>query len=128
MHRKNGTKTGAASHSKRIEPSKKVSSRDPAGNAVRASKGRKLPPDPDGLFQRAADRAKVIVAMYDALNPFLGSDYLISNILFDLMHLSDRDPSLGGYDEGEGRAHSIYEELVQENREMVRWEKSQGLR
>ena len=78
---------------------------------------RRLPPDPDGLFKRAGRRAKKVIALYDLMNPGLGRDYLVCNLLHDLMHLCDRDPTLGGFDESCGTALAVYEGLVEENEE-----------
>lgn len=80
---------------------------------------RKLPPDPDGLFKRAAARAKKVVAMYDALYPEAGREFLISNLLHDLMHLCDRDASLGDLNEEYVQAFHLYQSLVAESEMIV---------
>lgn len=63
-----------------------------ASDTAMASKAKrklnKLPPDPDGLFERAAERGKIVFVMYEALNPGPSRDDLVSNLLHDLMHLS----------------------------------------
>ncbi len=79
----------------------------------------KLPPDPDGLFKRAAARAKKVIAMYDDLNLEVERDDLITDLIHDLMHLCDRDPELGEFDEKCGRAFNIYDGLVKESKWMV---------
>ena len=56
---------------------------------------RKLPIDPDGLFKRAAARGAKVIAMYDKLNPDLGRDYLVSNLIHDLMHPLRSRPNFG---------------------------------
>ena len=74
-----------------------------------------VPPDPDGLFKTAAARAKKVIAMYDDLNAGLGQDFLISNLVFDLICLSDRDPKLGDVDEECVFALQTYEKFVTEH-------------
>lgn len=92
-----------------------------ASSAVYASKAkpqkRNLPPDPDGLFKRAARRGKKVIAMYDELNPGLARDDLVGNIVLDLICLSDRDPTLGDVEEACGFALQTYELFVKENEE-----------
>lgn len=80
---------------------------------------RKLPPDPDGLFKRAAARAKKVVAMYDDLYPDAGREFLVSNLLHDLMHLCDRDATLGDLNEEYVQAFRLYESLVAESEFIV---------
>jgi hypothetical protein len=92
------------------------------GNSTkRPLKQRKLPPDPDGLFKRAAARAKKVIAMYDELNPGLGRDSLVSNLLHDLMHLCDRDRKLGDFHEEHGSALWTYQDLLAENMWDLGW-------
>lgn len=81
---------------------------------------RKLPPDPDGLFKRAAARGKQVIAMYEKLNP--GAEgFLVSNIVRDLICLSDRDPKLGNVDKECVFAVQSYQEFVAENMWAVGW-------
>jgi hypothetical protein len=88
-----------------------------SGSALNASKKatHKRPPDPDGLFERAASRARDVLAMYDVINPGLGDDYLVSNLLHDLLHLCDRDHRLGNFHESHGSALALYQDLAAEN-------------
>jgi hypothetical protein len=78
-------------------------------------KKKQLPPDPDGMFKRAAARGKKVIAMYDDLNPGLHRKGLVDNLLFDLMHFSDRDPSLGDSEKNYWGAVGDYERFVEEN-------------
>lgn len=91
--------------------------------AVKPSKAKptklRLPPDPDGLFKRAAARAEQILVLYDDLFPDLDEDYLVTNLLHDLMHFCDRHPSLKSFDEAHGFAVFTYERFVKENEWMV---------
>lgn len=80
---------------------------------------RKLPPDPDGLFKRAAARGKKVIAMYDNLNPGIGRDCLVWNLFLDLICLSERDPELGDVDEECVFALQTYEKFVKENEWVV---------
>lgn len=102
-----------------MEPKKtRASAQTLKGSKTKAQK-RKLPPDPDGLFKRAAARAKKVIAMYDNLAPDVGRDYLVKHLLHDLMHLSDRDPTLGDIGEEYVQAFRCYEKLVKENEWIV---------
>ena len=78
-------------------------------------KNGKLPPDPDGLFRRAAARGKKVIAMCDKLNPEAEGTFLVSNIVRDLICLSVRDPKLGSVDEECVFAIQSYQKLVAEN-------------
>ena len=80
----------------------------------RSLKQRKLPPDPDGLFKRAAARARKVIAVYEKLNPD-ADDHLVSNLVLDLICLSDRDPELGNVDEECVFALQTYQRFVAEN-------------
>jgi hypothetical protein len=95
----------------------------PSAKALKASKAkpqkRKLPPDPDGLFARAAARAKKVIAFYEKMYPDPGRDCLVQNLIHDLMHLADRDPSLGDIDEEAVWAIRMYDDLVKESEWMV---------
>ena len=51
-------------------------------------KNRKLLPDPYGDFKRGAARAKKVIALYEKLNPGLDGEFLVSNIVRDLICLS----------------------------------------
>ncbi|MFZ2980428.1 MAG: hypothetical protein WA085_05310 [Sphingobium sp.] len=88
-------------------------------NSIPKATQNQLPRDPDGLFKRAAARAKKVTAMYDDLNPGLGRDYIVENLLFDLMHLCDRDAKLGGFDNALGFAVQTYYKFIEENELMV---------
>lgn len=83
------------------------------GNTSR--KRHKLPPDPDGLFKRAAKRGKKLIAFYEELDPGLARDDLVSNVLHDLMHLCDRDEMHGNFHQGHGFALYLYQDLLAEN-------------
>lgn len=78
------------------------------------AKRRKLPPDPDGLFRRAARRGKKVIAMYERLNPD-AEGHFVSNIVLDLICLSDRDPELGNVDEECVFALRNYQQFLAEN-------------
>lgn len=92
----------------------------PASNTIKRSerplKQHKLPPDPDGLFKRAAARAKKAVAHYEMLNPDVTRDKLIANLVLDLICLSDRDPGLGDVDKECVSALQTYNRFVKENK------------
>lgn len=80
----------------------------------------KLPPDPDGLFRRAAARAKKVIAMYENLNP--GAEgHLVSNLVLDLICLSNRDSRLGDVDEECVFALQTYQKFVAENMWELGW-------
>jgi len=101
---------------------KPKNTRAPTHN-VKTSKAKptkhKLPPDPDGMFKRAAARAEKVLALYDDLFPDLGEDYLIPHLLHDLMHFCDRHPTLKSFDESHGFAIYTYERFVKENKWIV---------
>lgn len=78
-------------------------------------KTRELPPDPDGLFKRAAKRAKKVLAMYGQLNPGPERADLVANLLHDLMHLCDRDRTLGDFHKEHAFALTMYQDLLAEN-------------
>lgn len=82
---------------------------------------RKLPPDPYGDFKRGAARAKEVIALYEKLNPGLGDECLVSNIVRDLICLSVRDPGLGNVDEEYMFARETYLEFAAENMWEARW-------
>jgi hypothetical protein len=101
---------------------KKKRASSAAAKACKATgKTNKLPPDPDGLFKRAAARAKKVMAIYEHLNPGPGRDDLVGNLLHDLMHLCDRDRTLGDFHEGHGLALWLYQDLLAENLCDVGW-------
>ena len=81
----------------------------------------KRPPDTDGLFKRAAARAKKVVAFYEELYPDPGRAWLLANLLHDLLHLCDRDRTLGSFDKSHGRAFGLYEDLAAENMWVLDW-------
>ena len=83
------------------------------------SEKRKPPPDPDGLFAECARMAEKVIAMYDRLNPGCGDESLVGNLLHDLMHLCDREPKLGGFDEGYELAIYLYDDLTEKSRRMA---------
>jgi hypothetical protein len=82
---------------------------------------RKLPPDPYGDFERGAARAKSVIALYEKLNPWLGDECLVSNIVRDLICLSARDPKLGNVDEECMFAIQTYLEFAAENMWEAGW-------
>ena len=94
------------------------------GHALKGSKAkpqtRKLPPDPDGLFKRAAARGKKVMAMYENLNPDAEMNFL-SNLLHDLMHHCDRDLKLGDFHQQHGFAVGTYKQFVAENMWALGW-------
>jgi hypothetical protein len=81
---------------------------------------RKLSAGPGGLFKRAAERARITVALYEALNPGSSRDDLVSNLLHDLMHLCDRDATLGDFDQGHANGYDLYATLVADDQEGLR--------
>ena len=95
----------------------------PSAQAVKASKPKpkqhQLPPDPDGLFARAATRGMKLISKYQFLNPTVDRRDLLDNILFDLMHCCDREPALGNVDESCVYAIRLYDLFVAENKEMM---------
>lgn len=76
---------------------------------------RKLPPDPDGLFKRSAARARKVVAKYENLYPEVTRDCLVTSLVHDLMHLCDRDSTLGDFYENYVSALETYAGLVEQN-------------
>lgn len=78
------------------------------------SKSRKWP-DPGGLIKKAAARARKVVAKYEKLYPEVTRDCLVTSLLHDLMHLCDRDPSLGDFYEKYVCALETYASLVEQN-------------
>ena len=82
---------------------------------------RKLPPDPYGDFKRGAARAKEVIALYEKLNPGLGDECLVSNIVRDLICLSAREPKLGNVDIACVFAMESYLEFAAENMWAARW-------
>lgn len=109
---------GAESES--IMKSKKTRPSDPnlEGSKIKPQE-RWVRPDPDGSFERAAARAKKVLAMYGDLNPDWGPDGLVWNLMHDLLHLSDRDPTIGEIDVEFVRAFTCYAELSMESEFMV---------
>lgn len=89
-----------------------------SGQAFGGSKGvapkRKLPPDPDGLFKRAAARGEKVIAFYLDLYPD-AEGFELGNLLHDLMHFCDRNRKLDDFHEGHGFAISTYTDFVAEN-------------
>lgn len=57
--------------------------------------------------------------MYDNLNPGIGREHLVGNLVLDLICLSDRNPELGDIDEECVFALQTYEKFVKENEWMV---------
>lgn len=98
-----------------MKTKKAYSSAKPVKLSKAKPAGHKLPPDPDGLFKRAAARAEQVISFYDDLNPDWPRRDLVFNIIFDLMHLCDRDPKLGSVDQAHGRAFEMYDEFIKEN-------------
>ncbi|WP_162888216.1 hypothetical protein [Sphingomonas mesophila] len=85
----------------------------------RTTAKRKLPPDPDGTFKRAAARGKKVIALYDDLNGEVERDGLVKCLIFDLICLSQRDPELGDVDEEYATARHTYVKFVKENEWIV---------
>jgi hypothetical protein len=85
------------------------------------SKSHKRPPDPDGTFKRAAARAKKVITFYEELYPDPGRAWLVANLLHDLLHLCDRDRTLGSFTKSHGDALWIYEDLAAENMWVMDW-------
>ena len=81
------------------------------------SQKRKLPPDPDGTFKRAAARGKKVMSMYRELYPEAGRQDALNCLLFDLMNLCDRNPSLEDFDDAHASAFDTYETFKRENEE-----------
>ena len=107
---------------------KKKAVADTADTWIALRQSGRLPPDPDGLFKRAARRGKKVVAFYEELYPDPGRDWLVANLLHDLMHCCDRVPELGNVDEECVRAISLYVGLVEENMTDVELAKRQRRR
>ena len=80
----------------------------------------KLPPDPDGLFKRAAARGKKVIAMYGQLNPDAEGN-LLNNLMLDLICLSDRDTKVGNVHQEYVSAVQTYEKFVAENMWALGW-------
>lgn len=87
------------------------------------SKFVKLPPNLGDLFEAAAERASQLIAIYDCLNPGLKRKYLVTNLLHDLMHLCDRDATLGDFDSDNRFAQDEYEMLMEEHFEDLKYAK-----
>src|SRR5688572_21759387 len=85
------------------------------------AENRKLPPDPYGEFKKGAARAKKVIALYKKLNPGLGVEGLVSNIVRDLICLSARDLELGNVDEESVFAMETYLEFAAENMWEAGW-------
>lgn len=87
-------------------------------------KPHKLPPDPGGLFESAASRAKKVLAIYDELYPEAGGvegGFLVTNLLHDLMHLCDREPKLGNFHQKYAEAVGVCQDLLAENMWTLGW-------
>lgn len=93
--------------------------RQPGKPILAKAKGHQLPPDPDGLFERAAARGIKLISKYQDLNPTVDRRDLLGNILFDLMHCCDREPALGNVDEWCVYAIRMYDRFVAENKLMT---------
>ncbi len=105
-----------------------MTSKTKRGSAQKAASTRsprnqnKLPPGPGGLFKRAGARANKVIGWYDKLNPEAGprSDgFLLMNLLHDLMHLCDREPTLGDFHDEYAWAVHMYDTLVEESDELA---------
>lgn len=73
----------------------------------------KLPPDLTGLNEGFAANARPVIALYHRIS---GADRetLVRDLLHDIMHLCDRDPSLGNFHQQHGWAVNLYGALTQE--------------
>ena len=78
-------------------------------------RNRKLPQDPSGDFKRGAARAKKVIALYEKLSPGLDVEFLVSNIVRDLICLSACVPELGNVDEESVFAMETYLDFAAEN-------------
>jgi hypothetical protein len=70
---------------------------------------RRLPPDPYGENDKQAARARKLVDVYGGI----GNDELetqVQDMLADLMHLCDREPRLGDFEEQLDSAFRHYED------------------
>lgn len=94
-----------------------------AGGGNEKRKACNLPPDPDGLFKRAASRGNKVIAFYEELYPDPGRDWLVANLLHDLMHFCDRNGAIfGDFATDEANAHYLYDSLLEENLDDLGWE------
>lgn len=84
-------------------------------------KNRKLLPDPYGDFKRGAARAKKVIALYEKLNPGLDGEFLVSNIVRDLICLSAHNPKLGNVDAECVFAMDTYLDFAAENMWEAGW-------
>ena len=82
-------------------------------------KKRKAPPDPDGYFRELASRGRKAITRYQKLNPGADRHELVWFLLLDLMHLCDRDPTLGSFEDACIYADGIYDDLVRESKSLV---------
>ena len=96
-----------------MRPSKTSAAKHTTKAASKAEfKQHKIPPDPWKTNEECAARAKKVIAPYRKL---AGAEYAVFNLLHDLMHLCDRDPTLGNLHEDYVFALENYEEHIDEN-------------
>lgn len=81
--------------------------------------GRRPPPDPDGYFRKLAARGNKAITLYEKLNDGAERDELVWFLLLDLMHLCDRDRTLGHFEDACIKASEIYEDLVAQSEFMA---------
>lgn len=74
-----------------------------------------LPPDPEGLNAQGAERGKKLLDLYYKLNPEADEEqFVIWNILHDLIHLCLRNPKLGDLEENLAWAQRFFAEGIWE--------------
>lgn len=78
-----------------------------------------LPPDPEGYNDERAARGKAIIEVYHKLT---GTDPSCSlgDLLSDPMHMCDRDPDFGTFEDELERAERSYEEETSTDEEYAR--------
>ncbi|MCA1654154.1 MAG: hypothetical protein LC656_08235 [Sphingomonadales bacterium] len=103
-----------------MEKEKKLSSSQKKKASESEGRMRKPPPDPDGHFRTLAARGKKVITLYEKLNLGAEKNELVWFLLLDLMHLCDRHPAFGDFENACIYSSSIYDGLVEENKLMAR--------
>lgn len=75
---------------------------------------RVVPPDPDGLNEKCAERARKVLD-FSLEIPGSESHTAVRDLLYEIMHLCDRDLSLGTFEEELEWAFYFYEYTTQDD-------------
>lgn len=99
---------------------KKTAASTKPANPAKASKASKAEiecsDDYGATIKLATARAKKVIAVYVRLDPRNDRHCIVTDILYDLMHLCEQDPTLGDFEDGCERALQYHcDELAEEN-------------